>query len=107
MLDWHLYVIRCGDGTLYTGISTDVVRRFEEHISGGPKAAKYLRGRGPLVLVYSVQVGRKSSALKLERWVKALPRVRKDLLVAGLLEFPHGSPVSSGDSPQFPSSPQF
>ena len=88
MSDWFVYVLRCGDGSLYTGITTDVPRRLAEHASGGPRAAKYLRGRGPLSLAFSVRVEGKSAALALERWVKALPRRRKDEFVAGLLARP-------------------
>lgn len=51
MMNWYVYIIRCGDGTLYTGISTDVERRLVEHQEGGPKASRYLRGRGPLQLM--------------------------------------------------------
>jgi putative endonuclease len=86
--DWFVYVLRCGDGSLYTGITTDVSRRLAEHASGGPKAAKYLRGRGPLNLAFSVGVESKSAALALERWVKGLPKPRKELFAAGRLSWP-------------------
>ena len=68
-------MLRCGDGTLYTGISTDVERRLEEHRSG--KGAKYTRSRGPLELVYWEECGDKSTALKRECEIKALPRAEK------------------------------
>ncbi len=55
MKRWYLYLVRCGDGTLYTGISTDVGRRLAEHRAG--KGARYLRGRGPLSLARKVRVG--------------------------------------------------
>ena len=77
---WHLYIIRCGNGSLYTGIATNVDRRLAAHRAG--KGAKYLRGRGPLTLVYKTTIGPKSLALKVERRVKALPKVRKDQLVS-------------------------
>ncbi len=51
MLDWHLYLVRCDDGSLYTGIMMDADRRFAEHQENGGAGAKYLRGRGPLILV--------------------------------------------------------
>jgi len=86
--DWFVYVLRCGDGSLYTGITTDVARRLIEHASGGPKAAKYLRGRGPLQLAFSAPVGGKSAALSMERWIKAQPKSRKEELVAGRLRWP-------------------
>ena len=78
---WHLYIIRCGDDTLYTGITTDVARRFDEHVCGGPRAAKYLRGRGPLRLVAQVKVGGRMQAARLEYRVKALTRTEKKRLV--------------------------
>jgi putative endonuclease len=86
--DWFVYVLRCGDGSLYTGITTDVARRMAEHASGGPKAAKYLRGRGPLELAFSVSVGGKSAALAMERWIKAQPRKRKEKIICGHLPLP-------------------
>jgi len=86
--DWFVYVLRCGDESLYTGITTNVPRRLAEHQSNGPKAAKYLRGRGPLELVFSAPVGDKSVALRVERWIKAQPKSRKEELVAGRLSWP-------------------
>ena len=52
--NWYLYILRCGDGTLYTGITTDVEKRLEQHRTG--KGAKYTRGRQPLELVYRENV---------------------------------------------------
>ena len=81
---WYLYILRCKDDTLYTGITTDVARRLEAHRSG--KGAKYTRGRGPLELVYSESCGTHSQALKRELQVKALSREEKQLLIAGAAE---------------------
>ncbi len=78
---WSLYLVRCGDDSLYTGITTDVARRFQEHSAGGAKAAKYLRGRGPLILVYHVHIGSLSDALKAERRMKRLSKVAKEKLI--------------------------
>jgi putative endonuclease len=86
--DWFVYVLRCGDGSLYTGITTDVARRLTEHASGGPRAAKYLRGRGPLELAFSVPVDGKSAALAMERWIKAQPRNRKEKIISGHIPLP-------------------
>jgi putative endonuclease len=69
---WSVYIIRCGDGSLYTGIATDVERRFEEHDSQGPKAAKYLRGRLPLEIVYRKEIGNRSEASKEELRIKRM-----------------------------------
>ena len=76
---WKLYILRCGDGTLYTGITTNVARRFDEHSSG--KGAKYTRGRGPLELVYQEECGDKSAASRREWEIKALPRDEKLQLI--------------------------
>ena len=76
---WYLYILRCKDGTLYTGITTDVEKRFEAHCSG--KGAKYTRGRGPLTLVYRETCENHSHALKREREIKALPREKKQALI--------------------------
>lgn len=79
MPDWYLYMVRCRDGSLYTGIATDVERRFAEHQAG--MGAKYLRGRGPLKLVYTKQIGKRGLALKVEHRIKKLPKHKKDQLV--------------------------
>ena len=77
--NWKLYILRCGDGTLYTGITTDVERRLEEHRSG--KGAKYTRGRAPLELVYMETGMDKSTALKRELEIKGWPRLEKEKLI--------------------------
>lgn len=74
---WYLYLIRCANGHLYTGITTDVARRFNEHQSSSPKAAKYLRGKGPLTLMYQEVVGSHGDALRREIAVKKLSRSQK------------------------------
>ena len=73
---WKLYILRCGDGTLYTGITTDVEARLETHRAG--KGAKYTRGRGPLELVYSEECGTHSEALKRELRIKSMTRDEKE-----------------------------
>jgi putative endonuclease len=77
---WSLYMVRCADDSLYTGITTDVARRFREHSEGGPKSAKYLRGRGPLELVHLIHLGSHSDALKEERRVKRMSKLAKEKL---------------------------
>ena len=77
---WYLYVLRCKDDTLYTGITTDVEKRLEAHRSG--KGAKYTRGRAPLELVYSEACGSHSEALKREHQIKQLSRPEKQQLIA-------------------------
>ena len=82
---WFLYMVRCNDASLYTGITTDVERRFKEHQDGGIKAAKSLRGKGPLTLVLFEEMGDQSEALKIEYKIKQLPKLMKEQLVAGEL----------------------
>lgn len=76
---WYVYILRCGDGTLYTGITTDVPRRLQMHRSG--KGAKYTRGRQPLELVYREACEDHSQALKREWQIKQLPRAEKEKLI--------------------------
>ena len=83
MARWSVYVVRCGDGSLYTGIATDVRRRLAQHAQGGGRGAKYLRGRGPLRLVFARAVGSRALAQKVESRIKRLPKARKERLVAG------------------------
>jgi Predicted endonuclease containing a URI domain len=78
---WYLYLVRCNDGTLYTGISNDVQRRLSAHLSG--RGARYLRGRGPLLLARKVRVGSRNDALKVERRVKRMRRDKKEKLIQG------------------------
>jgi putative endonuclease len=76
-----LYLIQTAAGTLYTGVTTDVDRRFDEHCQSGKKAARFLRGKGPLTLLFSTEVGDKSAALRMEIAVKKLSREKKLKLV--------------------------
>lgn len=77
---WSVYMIRCGDDSLYTGIATDVARRLDEHLSG-KIGSKYLRGRAPLVLVLEQLVGNRSRASKIEYQIKKLSRTEKEKIV--------------------------
>lgn len=79
-MNWYLYILHCGDGTLYTGITTDVEKRLEAHRAG--KGAKYTRSRLPLELVYRECCENHSHALKRELAVKKLTRQEKEKLVA-------------------------
>ena len=81
MSDWYLYLIRCRDDTLYTGISTDVDRRFAQHQSEGHAGSRYLKGRGPLSLVFQEKLDSKSLALRLELRVKRMSKARKEKLI--------------------------
>lgn len=83
MSGWFVYLIRTNSGALYTGVTRDVERRFAEHSNGGPKAAKALRGRGPLSLAFQHPMPSKSDALKLEIRIKRWSKQKKEALIAG------------------------
>lgn len=76
---WYLYLIRTRNNSLYTGITTDIARRFMQHVSG--KGAKALKGKGPLTLVYHSLVEDRGMALKLEYRVKKLSKKQKEKLI--------------------------
>lgn len=78
---WFLYLIRTADNRLYTGITTDVPRRFLQHQEG--KGAKALRGKGELALAFCQKVGDHSLSLRLEYRIKQLTKRQKERLVAG------------------------
>ena len=77
---YSVYMLRCSDGTLYTGIATDAERRLREHNSG--KGAKYTRARLPAELIYTEQQPDKGSALRREIEIKKLSRAKKLALIA-------------------------
>lgn len=79
---WYVYILRCGDGTFYTGSTDDVERRLAVHRSR--KGAKYTRGRGPLELVYQEALPDRSSALRREAAIKKLTRAQKERLISGV-----------------------
>ena len=80
MSKWHVYILRCRDGTLYTGIAVDVARRLEAHRAG--VGAKYTRSRLPVVLVYQEDQPDRSSALKREAAIRRMGRAGKLSLIA-------------------------
>ena len=80
-MGWWVYMLRCGDGTLYTGTAVDVNRRAAAHAGG--KGAKYTRGRGPLELVYAEEQPDKPAALRREAAIKKLRRPAKEALIEG------------------------
>ena len=76
---FFVYMLRCSDGTLYTGITTDPVRRLEEHNSG--TGARFTRARLPVIMVYAEKADRRSEASKREAEIKRYPREKKLLLI--------------------------
>jgi putative endonuclease len=77
---YFLYILKCKDGTLYTGITTDIIRRINEHNSS-TKGAKYTRVRRPVVLVYSKKFKNRSTSSKAEARIKAMTRQEKQDLI--------------------------
>ncbi len=77
---WFLYIIRTSNQSLYTGITTDVSRRLQQHQNG--RGAKYLKGHKDIYVVYQIKVGDRSTALKLEYRIKQLSKLKKEQLVA-------------------------
>jgi putative endonuclease len=72
---WHVYLLECADGSLYTGITTDVARRFQEHLSG--QGARYTRSHPVVRLLASQPLDSRSAALKVEAAIKRLPKGKK------------------------------
>lgn len=83
---WHVYMVRCADGSLYTGVATDVARRVREHNTNDRLAARYTRSRRPVALVYHVRVATRSAALRREYRIKGLRRAQKEELVMNIKE---------------------
>ncbi len=76
-MSWQVYILRCADGTLYTGVATDLARRLRQHngeLAGGPR---YTRGRRPVVLAWSEPAADRAAAQQREAALKALPRAAK------------------------------
>jgi len=89
--NWFVYIIRASDGRLYTGISTDVARRFCEH-SGTARGARFFRGRRPEAVVYTEMQPDRSNALRREAEIKKLSRVKKLGLIGQKAIKPPGRP---------------
>ena len=80
-MNWFVYILSCRDGSLYTGITTDCVRRLAQHNAGN--GAKYTRAKLPVQLVYQERAENRSQATKREMAIKKLTRQQKQRLVAG------------------------
>ncbi|MDD6024158.1 MAG: GIY-YIG nuclease family protein [Oscillospiraceae bacterium] len=94
---YYVYILRCGDDSLYTGITTDLSRRLQAHQAG--KGAKYTRSHLPVTLVYWETQPGKSAALRRELQLKALTRAEKLRLIA---ENPSGEIPDASESPNNP-----
>ena len=78
---WQVYIVRCADGSLYTGITRDVGRRIAEHNGDGGVGANYTRSRRPVALVYSEAAANRSAASRREHAIKSLSRAEKLALI--------------------------
>jgi len=83
-VSWVVYVLRCGDGTLYTGIARDVERRVLEHNGNDRLGARYTRSRRPVTLVYREAFTNRSEASRREAAIKRMTRAEKERLVGGI-----------------------
>ncbi len=79
---WHVYIVRCADDTLYSGVAIDVARRVAEHNGTGRRGARYTRARRPVRLVYQASAANRSVACKREYAIKQLSRRDKLRLIA-------------------------
>lgn len=79
--DWAVYILRCADDSLYTGITTDIDRRIQEHNSSA-RGASYTRGRRPVSLAFEHRVADRAAASRVEAWIKGQSRRTKESIVA-------------------------
>lgn len=101
---WHVYLIRTVDDRLYAGVTTDVARRYREHVAQGGRAAKYLLAHRPAELAFSQEIGERSPALRVEYRLRRLSRRCKERIIEqGVLAFDPGTGrivEGDGGSPQ-------
>jgi putative endonuclease len=93
---WFLYLLECSDGSVYTGIATDVAARFDKHVSG--TGARYTRSRKPVRVLASFELADRSSASRAEYWVKRLTPPDKRALAAGVFTLESVVPVVVADA---------
>jgi putative endonuclease len=85
---WFVYIVRCADNTLYTGVTTDIARRVREHNGDVGNGASYTKLRRPVALVYTETTDTRSHAMKRERAIKHLSKRQKELLISALSPHP-------------------
>ena len=79
--NWTVYMVRCSDNSLYTGITKDINKRLDEHNSGNKSGAKYTRSRGPVTLVYTEKAESHSQAAKREHEIKQMDKKSKEMML--------------------------
>lgn len=87
--DWTVYILRCADDSLYTGITNNVSRRVAEH-NASARGASYTRGRRPVALAFSHKVEDRAAASRLEAWIKAQTRKTKESIITHKISLPTG-----------------
>jgi putative endonuclease len=80
-MNWFVYIVRCNDESLYTGITTDLERRVFEHNHDNHKCARYVKSRRPVLLVYSESMPSRKAAIQRESAIKRFPRKKKQKLI--------------------------
>lgn len=78
---YHVYIVRCADGTLYSGIAINLLQRIAQHNGVGSRGAKYTRGRRPVNLVYQEKCQTRSQALRREQKIKSMTKIQKEALL--------------------------
>ena len=93
---WHLYLLECADGSVYTGIAIDVAARFAQHADGS--GARYTRARKPVRVLASFELADRASASRAEYWVKRLAPRDKWALAAGAIALDSVVPASNASA---------
>ena len=88
-MEFSLYILKCADGTYYTGIAVDVARRLDQHNGAKPRGARYTSARRPVRLVYEAKYPSRSAASKEEARIKSLNRDQKQALIAAFAALQH------------------
>jgi putative endonuclease len=96
---WFVYLLRCADGTLYTGVTTDPERRLREHNAGGKLGARYTRARRPVTLAHCEEAASRAEACRREAAIKKLKRQDK---LAALFPSPPGGGAGGEGTPPAP-----
>lgn len=99
---WQVYIVRCADSTLYTGVAVDVARRVAQHNGAGKTGARYTRSRRPVKLVYAEKAANRSAACKREYRIKQLSRCDKLALIVGASRKASSPPLTPAESSRTP-----
>lgn len=98
-MEYYVYILRCADGTLYTGITTDLARRYAEHKDRGPKCAGYTKAHPVAGMEAAWRAGDRAAASRLEAYIKRLPKEKKERLIKGEEQLAGAGPVPKNELP--------